>query len=156
VRKAIRSGATEFRYERGQQPLPKMGPWKEELAQLLAANERKPARDRPTLMRVFEELRAPCPLRPGCCPSMLARITRLENVVCVTFGKHFAEKLRMLNKAFAANHRTTVSMRRSSTDSGAAVDGPRLTVMKEDKRVPAISYSGCASGTLFCSSHRCG
>jgi transposase len=57
VRKVVRSGATEFRYERGQQPLPKMGPWKEELARLLAANEARPARERLTLVRIFEELR---------------------------------------------------------------------------------------------------
>ena len=57
VRKVIRSGATEFHYEREQQPVPKMGPWKEELAQLLAANEGKPGRERLTLMRIFEDLR---------------------------------------------------------------------------------------------------
>ena len=27
VRKVIRSGATEFRYKRESQPLPKLGPW---------------------------------------------------------------------------------------------------------------------------------
>jgi hypothetical protein len=59
VRKVVRSGATEFRYERGQQPLPKMGPWKEELARLLAANEARPARERLTLVRIFEELAHP-------------------------------------------------------------------------------------------------
>ena len=32
VRKVIRSEATEFRYERETQPLPKMGPWSAELA----------------------------------------------------------------------------------------------------------------------------
>ena len=57
VRKVIRSGATEFRYERETQPLPKMGPWSAELDRLLVANESKAARERLTLIRLFEELR---------------------------------------------------------------------------------------------------
>src|SRR6476469_8974966 len=36
VRKVIRSEATEFRYERETQPLPKMGQWSAELDRLLA------------------------------------------------------------------------------------------------------------------------
>ena len=31
VRKVIRSNATEFRYERTAQPLPKIGPWRDRL-----------------------------------------------------------------------------------------------------------------------------
>ena len=58
VRKVLRSGATEFTYEREVQPLPKLGRWKDELDRLLAANEAKPARERLTLIRVFEALRA--------------------------------------------------------------------------------------------------
>jgi transposase len=57
VRKVIRSGATEFRYEREVQPLPKIGRWSDELDQLLIANEGKPPRERLTLIRIFEELR---------------------------------------------------------------------------------------------------
>src|ERR1700753_1538776 len=57
VRKVIRSQATEFRYERETQPLPKMGAWSAELDQLLAANESKAARERLTLIRLYEELR---------------------------------------------------------------------------------------------------
>ncbi len=57
VRKVLRSGATEFAYEREVQPLPKLGRWKGELDQLLAANEAKAARERLTLIRVFEALR---------------------------------------------------------------------------------------------------
>jgi transposase len=57
VRKVIRSGATEFRYERAVQPLPKIGRWSDELDQLLTANEGKSPRERLTLIRVFEELR---------------------------------------------------------------------------------------------------
>jgi transposase len=58
VRKVIRSEATEFRYERETQPLPKMGPWSAELDRLLVANESKAARERLTLIRLFEELRS--------------------------------------------------------------------------------------------------
>ena len=57
VRKVIRSGATEFRYEREEQPLPKIGRWRDILDQLLSANETKAARERLTLIRIFEELR---------------------------------------------------------------------------------------------------
>ena len=57
VRRVIRSGATEFRYERSSQPLPKIGPWKAELDRLLTANESRPRRERLTLIRLFEEIR---------------------------------------------------------------------------------------------------
>ena len=57
VGKVIRSQATEFRYERETQPQPKMGPWNAELDRLLLANESKAARERLTLIRLFEELR---------------------------------------------------------------------------------------------------
>jgi len=57
VRKVIRSQATEFRYERGRQPLPRIDPWRDQLDGLLLANQGKPARERLTLIRIFEELR---------------------------------------------------------------------------------------------------
>ena len=57
VRKVLRSEATEFHYERGEQPLPRIGPWQDALDQLLASNEAKPSRERLTLIRLFEELR---------------------------------------------------------------------------------------------------
>jgi transposase len=57
VRKVLRSEATEFRYERGEQPLPRIGPWQDALDQLLASNESKQRRERLTLIRVFETLR---------------------------------------------------------------------------------------------------
>jgi len=57
VRKVIRSEVTAFRYERGTQPLPKVGPWRERLDAILLANELKAPRERLTLIRVFEELR---------------------------------------------------------------------------------------------------
>ena len=57
VRKVIRSEATEFQYEREQQPMPRLGAWREQLDAALASNEAKPSRERLTLIRVFEELR---------------------------------------------------------------------------------------------------
>jgi transposase len=58
VRKVIRSEATEFHYERRQQPLPRINPWRDQFDGLLLENEGKPARERLTLIRIFEELRA--------------------------------------------------------------------------------------------------
>ena len=55
--KVIRSQATEFRYERGTQPRPRIGRWRDQLDGLLLANEGKAARERLTLIRVYEELR---------------------------------------------------------------------------------------------------
>jgi transposase len=57
VRKVLRSGETSFSYERQVQPRPKLGRWTEELDRLLAANGEAPARERLTLIRIFEELR---------------------------------------------------------------------------------------------------
>src|SRR6516162_1664602 len=57
IRKVLRTGATRFEYERSVQPRPKIGPWQEELDRQLLANESKPARERLTLVRLFEELR---------------------------------------------------------------------------------------------------
>jgi len=57
VRKVIRSGATEFTYDRASQPRPKIDPWRSELDAMLAENARRPKRERLTLVRIFEELR---------------------------------------------------------------------------------------------------
>ena len=57
IRKVIRSGETEFRYERTVQPMPKIGPWRDQLNGLLLSNEGKPSRERLTLIRIFEDLR---------------------------------------------------------------------------------------------------
>jgi transposase len=57
VRKVLRSGETEFRYERTRQPLPKLGAWQAELERMLEENAARPARERLTLVRVFEALR---------------------------------------------------------------------------------------------------
>ena len=50
IRKVIRSGATEFRYERSIQPMPKIGPWRDQLDGLLLSNEGKSRRERLTLI----------------------------------------------------------------------------------------------------------
>jgi transposase len=57
VRKVIRSGETAFEYERRVQPQPKIGPWRDHLDRLMAANAARLNRERLTLTRVFEELR---------------------------------------------------------------------------------------------------
>lgn len=58
VRKILRSGETDFTYEREHQPLPKIGPWVEHIDRFLRANEGKAARERLTLIRIYEEVRA--------------------------------------------------------------------------------------------------
>lgn len=58
VRKILRSDETDFSYERERQPLPKTGAWKAEIERFLATNESKPSRERLTLIRIYEELRA--------------------------------------------------------------------------------------------------
>ena len=58
VRKVLRSDETSFSYERRVQPRPKLGRSKGQLDRLLAANVEAPARERLTLIRIFEELRA--------------------------------------------------------------------------------------------------
>lgn len=58
VRKIVRSGATSFEYDRAdKQPRPKLGAWRGELDQMLLANDAKGARERLTLIRLFEALR---------------------------------------------------------------------------------------------------
>ena len=57
VRKVLRSGETSFEYEREGQPRSKSGSWTDRLDALLLRNSGKPARERLTLIRVFEELR---------------------------------------------------------------------------------------------------
>jgi len=57
VRKVIRSGATAFAYEREVQPLPKLGPWRDDLDRILTTNAGRSGRERLTLIRVYEALR---------------------------------------------------------------------------------------------------
>src|SRR3954470_10440473 len=56
-RRARPGDATEFRYTRDPQPLPRIGPWRDQLEALLTANESRTARERLTLIRIFEDLR---------------------------------------------------------------------------------------------------
>src|SRR5208337_1618986 len=57
VRRILRSGETAFSYDREVQPRPKLGPWTEALDRLLTANAEAPARERLTLIRIYEALR---------------------------------------------------------------------------------------------------
>jgi transposase len=57
VRKVQGSGATAIEYARRVQPRPRLGLWCADLDPMLAANEAKSARERLTLIRLFEELR---------------------------------------------------------------------------------------------------
>jgi len=58
VRKILRSDETAPAYQREVQPRPRLGRWKAELDQLLSRNAESTARERLTLIRLFEELRA--------------------------------------------------------------------------------------------------
>ena len=58
VRRIVRSGETSFSYEREIQPRPKLGRWKGEIDRMLTKNAEASARERLTLIRLFEELRA--------------------------------------------------------------------------------------------------
>jgi transposase len=57
VRKVIRSEATDFHYVRTKQPRPKLEAWTGELEKLLRSNAAKAARERLTMIRIFEDLR---------------------------------------------------------------------------------------------------
>jgi transposase len=56
VRKIIRSHKTEFEYERGVQPVPKLGAWVDVLTQILDKESKLPRRERRSTQRLFEEL----------------------------------------------------------------------------------------------------
>ena len=58
VRKILRSGEASFSYEREIQPGPKLGRRKADIDRMLMKNADAPARERLTLIRLFEELRA--------------------------------------------------------------------------------------------------
>ena len=58
VRSIVRGeGDTERRYERREQPLPRLGPFVAVLEGMLAANAKRPKRERLTYQRMFDELR---------------------------------------------------------------------------------------------------
>ena len=56
VRKVVRGDETSYSYERKIQPMPKLGPWVDELERQLEANEKKARRDRLSLLRIHEDL----------------------------------------------------------------------------------------------------
>jgi transposase len=56
VRKVIRGHATEFKYERGVQPVPKLGEWLDVLTGILEKEGKLPRRERRSTQRLFEEL----------------------------------------------------------------------------------------------------
>ncbi len=58
VRKILRSDDTSASYEREIQPLPKLGRWKADIDRMLTKNASNAARERLTLIRLFEDLRA--------------------------------------------------------------------------------------------------
>src|SRR5437764_439008 len=57
VRKVLRSGATSFEYVQVVQTRPQLGAWHGDLDRMLSDNQAGPARERLTLIRMFEELR---------------------------------------------------------------------------------------------------
>jgi transposase len=56
VKAALRSDATEYRYERERQPRPKMGPFIETLERWLAEDQKKPVKERRSHVLLFEAL----------------------------------------------------------------------------------------------------
>ena len=56
VRKVVRGDETSFSYARKIQPMPKLGPWVEELERQLEANAKKERKDRLSLLRIHEDL----------------------------------------------------------------------------------------------------
>src|SRR3974390_2553388 len=56
VRKVVRGPLTEFKYERGVQPSPKLGDWVEDLTEILEKEAKLPKRGRRSTQRLFEEL----------------------------------------------------------------------------------------------------
>ena len=58
MRKVVRGDETSYSDERKIQPMPKLGPWVDELERQLEANEKKARRDRLSLLRIHEDLAA--------------------------------------------------------------------------------------------------
>jgi transposase len=57
VRKVVRGTATALKYERGVQPVPKLGKWVDVLSAILEMEAKLPRRERRSTQRLFEELR---------------------------------------------------------------------------------------------------
>jgi hypothetical protein len=60
VRKVLRSEATEFRYERSEQPLPRIGRWRESLEEMLSSNEARTRVSPKSFRRSSATWRFPC------------------------------------------------------------------------------------------------
>ena len=56
IRKVVRGDETSHTYARKIQPMPKLGPWVDELERQLEANEKKRRRDRLSLLQIHEDL----------------------------------------------------------------------------------------------------
>ena len=56
VRKIIRSGVTEFKYERKSQPYPVLGPWRAQLDKKFEENEALPKKQRKRMTKIWKEL----------------------------------------------------------------------------------------------------
>ncbi len=56
IRKILRTGATDFSYERKVQPRPKLAPFKEQLAKYLTEDSTKPPKQWRTALLLFEQL----------------------------------------------------------------------------------------------------
>jgi hypothetical protein len=74
VRKVIRGKATEFRYERGVQPAPKLGEWVEVLTEIVEKEARLPRRERRSTQRCSKSCAG---------AAMMARTT-----ACIGLRKH--------------------------------------------------------------------
>ena len=70
VRNVIRLKATEFHYERDEQPMPRLGAWREMLDGLLAANEAKLSRERLILIRLPTTIAMSLTRRISSCASL--------------------------------------------------------------------------------------
>ena len=57
VRKVVRSHKTAFKYERGVQPVPKLGAWVDVLTEILEKEAKLARREHRSTQRLFEELR---------------------------------------------------------------------------------------------------
>jgi hypothetical protein len=54
VRRVVRSQKTEFKYERGVKPVPKLGEWVGVLSEILEKEVKLPRRERRSTQRLFE------------------------------------------------------------------------------------------------------
>ena len=74
VRKVIRSQATAFKYERGIQPVPKLGEWVEVLTEVLEKEAKLPRRERRSTQRL-------------CSKSCAVAVTMARMTACIASSK---------------------------------------------------------------------